>query len=382
MAHRVYDQYNQQSQNKNNQQSQYHQQYQHRNNINNQQYQHHNNNYQYDQQYQHYNNNQQYYSQPKLNEKENKDIDEDINDGYKPIKQMDKLLSGGSKRSKQNENIRIKSTKIEIMDKLSQVTRNEETDKIQKCIGQICISYDGDDNEYRYGTGTTYKHLNGKYYLVITCAHNLVHFDDIKNKKQTAKKLFYLPNGVQDQKNRLKCIDWMAHEQYNARMDHCPYDIGMILCHDPKKYYQKQKLNINEFIRIDKTNKNHLKRCYIYGYPVKCEGLLMGKRGMLNKEQDEWKYRINTYGGQSGSALYKVKELDDDNDMFTIYGIHTFGNIKQNINRGVYLDQTRIEWIKNIENVMLDKMYKHKETKNKNNKVIQDNEVMIFLKAI
>eukprot|EP01084_Bolivina_argentea_P282879 484335_1 len=316
--------------------------------------------------------------------KSNIDDEEYINDGYKYVKEKDKLLASISiKRSKQNDSIKD-AAKIEIMKKLMAVTRNEETDDIQKCIGQITISFDGSENTYRYGTGTIYKHLGGKYYLVITCAHNLVYFDDIKNGKEKAKKLFYLPNGVQDQNNRLVCIDWIAHKDYNARIDHCENDIGIILCYDAKKYYKKNNINVNESIRIDTCIKDKIKRCKIFGYPVKCEGQLLGKEGTATKDNNynEWKYsNINTYPGHSGAALYKLQELDDV-DVFIIYGIHIFGNMQQNINRGVYLNNNRLEWIENTENKMNEKMIQHKESRKKKKHKKTANEITAFLASI
>eukprot|EP01084_Bolivina_argentea_P072350 131369_1 len=192
----------------------------------------------------------------KTNEKKNNDNDEDnqdadtINDGYKHVKLTNKLLPSDYNRSKQNKNKNKEKTKIEIMNKLMLITRSEETDKIRKCIGQITISYDGTDNYY-YGTGTVYKQLEKRYYLVITCAHNLVRYDDIKNEKVYARKLFFLPNGIQEQNNRMVCINWMAHKKYNADIKHCSYDIGIILCYDSRKYYTKSNIDVNKFARID-----------------------------------------------------------------------------------------------------------------------------------
>eukprot|EP01084_Bolivina_argentea_P294022 505808_1 len=144
---------------------------------------------------------------------EEKDIEEEINDGYKYAKHTHTLLASSPKikRSKQNDSDKS-NPKDEIMKKLTPVTISEETDKIQKCIGQVKISYDGTDTYY-HGTGTIYKQLNSKYYLMITCAHNLVDFNERNNKKEYAKNIFYLPNGVQDQDTRLVCINWIAHER-------------------------------------------------------------------------------------------------------------------------------------------------------------------------
>eukprot|EP01084_Bolivina_argentea_P287767 493794_1 len=291
------------------------------------------------------------------------DIDyiDNINDGYKYVKRTDTLLASHSKRVKQNDS--NKSSANQIMNTLTQIARGKETDKMQKCIGQVAISYDGDD-EYYYGTGTVYKHLDSKYYLVITCAHNLIYSDDRNNKQEKAKKIFYLAKGIKCEKIRLTCIEWIVHEQYNADLKHCPNDIGIILCKDSKKYYKKQKINVNELIRIDSSKKNELENCNVFGYPVKCEGQLMGKMGTVNKDHKykEWKYsNIETYPGQSGSPLYKVEKPDDNTEIITIYGIHTFGNIQQNVNRGVYLDKSRIKWIKNKERYFVQKRKKEQQ---------------------
>eukprot|EP01084_Bolivina_argentea_P091074 163999_1 len=111
------------------------------------------------------------------------DSDEEIDDGYKPVQQTDNLLASGiKKRAKQNEkettfitylkkktknektkNEKTKNerTKIEIEKNLMPIKRNEEPDDIQKCIGQVQISWDGSDDDYYYGTGTVYKKLKG-----------------------------------------------------------------------------------------------------------------------------------------------------------------------------------------------------------------------------
>eukprot|EP01084_Bolivina_argentea_P091075 164000_1 len=96
------------------------------------------------------------------------DSDEEIDDGYKPVQQTDNLLgSGVKKRAKQNkeetknEKTENERTKIEIEKNLMPIKRNEEPDDIQKCIGQVQISWDGSDDDYYYGTGTVYKKLKG-----------------------------------------------------------------------------------------------------------------------------------------------------------------------------------------------------------------------------
>eukprot|EP01084_Bolivina_argentea_P170755 295886_1 len=157
---------------------------------------------------------------------EKHDTDNDIDDGYKNVTKH-ALLASSEKRGQQN------GTNYEV--KLKTV-KTDNIDFIQKCIGQIMISYDGSDN-YFYGTGTMYKQFNSKYCLILTCAHNLVEYNDIKKSKQKATKIFYLPKGINHNKIRLECIDWVAHEKYDPNIKHCPYDIGVILCCDGFKYY-------------------------------------------------------------------------------------------------------------------------------------------------
>eukprot|EP01084_Bolivina_argentea_P170756 295887_1 len=114
-------------------------------------------------------------------EKESKQIDR-IDDGYQYIKRKNKLLASSDKRLKQDGS---EDYKLSLMP----VKRGDDIDIIQKCIGQISISFDNekdiDGNDvYRYGTGTMYKKLDNKYYLIITCAHNLTYFNDKRHSKK------------------------------------------------------------------------------------------------------------------------------------------------------------------------------------------------------
>eukprot|EP01084_Bolivina_argentea_P227353 383972_1 len=172
------------------------------------------------------------------------------------------------------------------------------------------ISFDG-STDYFYGTGTVYKLLNSKYCLIITCAHNLIQYNEAAQSKQRAKQLYYLPNGKQDESKRLICVDWIAHEKYNPNIPHCQYDLGIVLCYDGIKYYKKEDININA-IRINEYKKNMLKNCHIFGYPVKAEGILMGNGGRARKVNNEWVYEnMYTYPGESGSVIYKESEDED-----------------------------------------------------------------------
>eukprot|EP01084_Bolivina_argentea_P298045 513540_1 len=278
-------------------------------------------------------------------EEENEDADE-VNDGYQYVKLENELLASYQKRVKQNDR------EVYHVQQLKTI-KTKDMDIIQKCTGQIAISYDNND-KYRYGTGTIYKHLEGKYYLIITCAHNLTYFDDETNKKKKAKKIFYLPNGMMDQKTRLKCIHWIAHEHYNPNISHCSNDIGIILCYDGLKYYKKQKVQVDKFIHIEACKDVLLKYCSIFGYPIKMKGQLMGQIGRVKQDEhnkDKWIYTdIYTYPGQSGSVIYK----DSDNgEIHNIYGIHIFGDTDKLYNRGVKINDNKIKWIKNKENKMI-----------------------------
>eukprot|EP01084_Bolivina_argentea_P002767 5131_1 len=103
-----------------------------------------------------------------------------LNDGYKYIKEGSELLATSGQREKQG------STNYEVNDLVLVKRQNKNIDIIQRCIGQLSTSYDGNDS-YRYGTGTLYKHLKGKYYLILTCAHNLVYYNDETNCVEKAK---------------------------------------------------------------------------------------------------------------------------------------------------------------------------------------------------
>eukprot|EP01084_Bolivina_argentea_P234560 394892_1 len=151
--------------------------------------------------------------------KYDEDIDENIEDEYKYVKQENKLLASDTRRLKQN-------SKEKYQVNLKIVRRDSDMDAIQKCIGQIAISFAGEkgangNDVYRYGTGTVYKQLDKKYFVIITCAHNLCYFDDRTNSKKKAQRIFFLPNGHVQQDNRLVCVDWIYHPEYNPRIDHC-----------------------------------------------------------------------------------------------------------------------------------------------------------------
>eukprot|EP01084_Bolivina_argentea_P155931 271717_1 len=115
------------------------------------------------------------------------DSEEEIDDGYKIVQKTDNLLASGVKKRNKQSDSNKENTKNEIKEKLISIERNEEPDDIQRCIGQVVISWDGSDDDYYYGTGTVYKQLEGKkYYLIITCAHNLVKLDDKENELKPA----------------------------------------------------------------------------------------------------------------------------------------------------------------------------------------------------
>ena len=140
--------------------------------------------------------------------------------------------------------------------KLSKVKRDTDMDLIHSLIGQIAISYEGETDDdgnavYSYGTGTVYKRLAKKYFMILTCGHNVVHINDTNSKTEKVAKIFFLPKGHTDQDTRLVCVDWRAHPWYNVRMDHCPNDLGIVLAYYPKKYYENETINFEEYISIN-----------------------------------------------------------------------------------------------------------------------------------
>eukprot|EP01084_Bolivina_argentea_P178622 308727_1 len=73
------------------------------------------------------------------------DEEEDLNDGYKHIKKGSELLPSSRQGDKQGGSNDYK------LGGLVTIKQNQKNiDIIQKCIGQITISYEGDDT-YRYG---------------------------------------------------------------------------------------------------------------------------------------------------------------------------------------------------------------------------------------
>eukprot|EP01084_Bolivina_argentea_P050094 92107_1 len=107
---------------------------------------------------------------------EKHDTDNEIDDGYENVKKHELFASSEKRRRQGGSNYEVTNLKT--------VKRNAYIDTIKKCIGQIMISFDG-SNDYFYGTGTVYKVLNSKYYLVLTCAHNLIEYnEETKSKKR------------------------------------------------------------------------------------------------------------------------------------------------------------------------------------------------------
>eukprot|EP01084_Bolivina_argentea_P058624 107044_1 len=186
--------------------------------------------------------------------------DDEINDGYKPDNMKKNLLATSNRGFQQNHNDPLSQSSPNTLEK---VNRSNDIDEIQNFIGQIAIIYkDLPAKTYYYGTGTNYKHvLSNKYYIILTCAHNL-----LRRKNQPAVKIFYLPQGMkqiesndekkesnkQTEEPRLECISWRYYPKYNPELMHCANDIGLILCYDGCKYYKKLKLqeNVNELIDI------------------------------------------------------------------------------------------------------------------------------------
>eukprot|EP01084_Bolivina_argentea_P021669 40263_1 len=310
-------------------------------------------------------------------EKENNDsdtTDDEIYDDYKADNINQQLFASSNKGLQQNKQDKSAESQI---NELETVNREKDIDEIQRFIGQIAISFkDLSVNSYYYGTGTVYKHLRGKYYIVLTCAHNL-----LRGKNQPAVKLFYLPEGINkknDEKKesnetktqkkaiRLECVEWKYYQKYNPKLLHCKNDIGIILCYDGCKYYKKLNLeeNVNDYIAIEfNQNKKKFKKCHIYGYPTATRGILSGTRGSVVIAEDndgEWEYKnIYTFPGQSGSSLYV---WDTNEDKFKIVGIHTFGDIELQINRGVRLTKEHFDWInQTIQQEMEPAIHKHKQ---------------------
>eukprot|EP01084_Bolivina_argentea_P180595 312022_1 len=127
-----------------------------------------------------------------------------------------------------------------------------------------------------------------------------------------------------------------------------------------------------------------MKHCNIYGYPVDSKGMLMGSKGAAKISKDnigEWEYKIHTFPGESGSALYV---WNGDEDKFRIYGIHTFGDVVQQVNIGVKLNEEHYNWISDtIEKVMIPAMNEHKTKRGGGKKKkSESSDLQVFLETI
>eukprot|EP01084_Bolivina_argentea_P020045 37315_1 len=144
-----------------------------------------------------------------------------------------------------------------------------------------------------------------------------------------------------------------------------------------------EKVHIQTWKQSEQTNEDIcIKLCSIFGYPVKMKGQLMGQIGKAKQDAHNtgyWKYSdIHTYPGQSGSALYKET---DNGEAYNVYGIHIFGGTDKQSNRGVKINDDKIEWIQKTEKEMIVQMQTEQMNKDKNDQKLKYSKIKRVLKT-
>eukprot|EP01084_Bolivina_argentea_P275671 470186_1 len=225
------------------------------------------------------------------------------------------------------------------------------TDKssiITKCTGQILSKFNDGTESWQGGTGTVFKKLNNKYYILVTCAHNIVKYEAAGDTGLEADDIIFFPDPT-NRKIQMKGIMWYYPKgQHKLDAKHCAYDIALIVVYDEKNnYFSKSK--INDKIKLKDSismNDERLIKCNINGYPVDLNDKLCGMSGdaVLFDDKTEFNYsNITTYPGQSGSAIF-IKD-DKNKNSFNIFGIHTYGDKNTQSNWGVQLNDDKLRWI-------------------------------------
>jgi V8-like Glu-specific endopeptidase len=213
-------------------------------------------------------------------------------------------------------------------------TRINTTHDYPYSVHGLIKAYFGEKNEWiSYGSGT----LIGPN-TVLTAAHviynfggkaNYVEFIPAINKNDTpygiinAKKIFYPAEFVESEG---------ANEDYGILI--LDQEIG-----EKTGFFG---------ISVLKPEMLKKKKYYLYGYPEDlCPNYdeMWGANFPIDKvEEDNIYYRVDTYGGQSGSAIYYEK----DGNYFVV-GVHTGGDDKGDYNVGILLTEKRIRCIKEWE---------------------------------
>eukprot|EP01084_Bolivina_argentea_P035108 65123_1 len=320
--------------------------------------------------------------------------------------------------------------------------RLKDNRSIIQCIGQVLSCFEQDDKDditkFTGGTGTIIKRLDQNYVAILTCAHNVAKAvlkvddnndndddsddnDDDSNDNdadsdededeplQEPTKMYFLPDSYDKDKSisnkKLKCVKWRYHKDFDPLANSDPYDLAVVICKDKQKYYAN--IDFASFI-IEKYDKKKIPNSEIYGFPIQhvdptnylhggSGAVKMMKTGKKGAKVKKYMYKINTYPGHSGAAIFtpivdKSNELvirkymrdaqlldnfnssayDKDTILtinlyycarFCIYGVHVYGDVNAQVNWGVKFDQDKIKWIKTSIEEMEAEISEMKEQK-------------------
>ena len=249
-------------------------------------------------------------------------------------------------------------------------------------IGLLRLVFEVEDKKEKvfFGTATVFCVDNKKgCCYALTCAHNLLHYDQFTDNKFYLKKAWFerrlskwsLFSGYTSESFKRYCIVYYDfHEKYDPRaVSPSTYDIGIIAFYDPDKFYHD---NCHRFGRLPYAKKiagcgkNGIKNLYIAGFPDDkdqlgqlWESTCPEYKSYLKKDKngdriDTLAHEMDTHNGQSGSAIVELTLpftglKNKDNTMadtvdVEIIGVHTDGGYGENY--GVYLSDDLKNWIK------------------------------------
>eukprot|EP01084_Bolivina_argentea_P081848 148205_1 len=247
--------------------------------------------------------------------------------------------------------------------KFNRLSTTQSTAKswdIIKATGQLFTSYgekmwdDGETPVLYCATGTVIDVIQIKskqYIFVLTAAHNVIRF--IIDETVKAKGIWFYPTGHDPHQKAeavLSAFHWEIFDLYDEEKRASDHDMAILVFKDKNKYF-----SLNGPLRFDKSKielkdkKKDLHSGYIYGYPDESVNKLKGTNGKIQYKKDKrgerWIYdEVYTLSGQEGAAIFE----QSSDGKYKIVGIHTFCNLVNQRNRGVKLDQTKIDFINEV----------------------------------
>jgi len=179
-------------------------------------------------------------------------------------------------------------------------------------IGQLRMDFETNNKTVSYnGTASVFAvDKTTKKAYAVTCAHNLVIYDPLKNTPNyctavTFERRKTIAKGSSKSIKEYKVSDKWIHPDYDPSKAVDSNDLAIIDFYDDDEYFKDLQESMNGLDdRFKKEDYTH-----IYGYPVDKKGELWGQSKpadiTLNNESNLLQYDIQTTGGQSGSPIIK-----------------------------------------------------------------------------